>query len=481
MIDKREATMAHVLIVDDERDLCTLLATLLKERGHSAQSAPSGEAALARARERRPDLVLLDLQMDGIDGIETLRRFQKSTPSVPVVMMTAFGNVSAAVSAMKLGAVDFVTKPFSNEALLSTVDTLLVMQRGARSEACPALIGESPLFRRALDLTHKFAVPDINVLLLGETGTGKELFARMIHAASKRHKGPFVAVDCSMLPENLIESEIFGHEKGAFTGATGTRVGRFELAQGGTLFLDEIGNLPVPFQAKLLRVLQERRMERVGGRETIRLDVRLISATNLNLQEASRTGSFRQDLYYRLNEMTICLPPLREREGDVHRLAKHFVEQYAARFGKPVRGISEEALRTFDEYRWPGNVRELENAIKSAVVLADDWVLPEHLPPEILGNGTSVASVCATTAGESEEERLRVEIELALGAAEIDLKALGSRAAEQAERSLLAALLRRGRVSAAQLARLLRIDPKTLRMKLRKYGLDGQNGSEPLH
>jgi len=346
----------------------------------------SGEAALDAAGEQRPDLVLLDMRLGGMDGLETLRRLRSIVPGTPIVMMTAFGNVPAAVNAMRFGATDFLSKPFSNEALLSSIDSLLAMRVAARGDA-PTLVGESPAFRKAMDLAQRFAVPEINILLLGETGTGKELFARAIHAGSKRRSGPFIAVDCSMFAENLLESELFGHEKGAFTGATASRVGWFEMAQGGTLFLDEIGNLPSALQGKLLRVLQERRMERVGGRHTIKLDVRVVSATNVNLKEGIAAGAFRQDLYYRLQEMTICLPPLRERSGDLRQIARYFVAKYAERFGTGVRDISDEALEVLEAHHWPGNVRELENAIKSSVVLATDLVRPEHLPPDLRRHG----------------------------------------------------------------------------------------------
>jgi DNA-binding NtrC family response regulator len=473
--------MASILIVDDERELCSLVATLLRERGHTACSVHSGEAALQAAAERPPDLVLLDLHLDGIDGMETLRRLRrKNAPGMPIVMLTAFGNIQAAVKAMRLGATDFIGKPFNNQELVSSIETLLTIRREALGEA-PVLVGHSPAFRRAMDLALKFAVPDITVLLLGETGTGKELFARTIHAASKRRNGPFVAVDCSMLAESLIESELFGHEKGAFTGATSARIGRLELAQGGTLFLDEIGNLPARFQAKLLRLLQERRMERVGGRESIRLDVRVVSATNVDLKEAIRTGTFRQDLYYRLQEMTICLPPLRERTGDVRLMAEHFVDRHAPRFGSGVKGITEAALSALESYRWPGNARELENTMKSAIVLATELVRPEHLPAEIRGHAGPAGPVKAMSAvsrQEVDEGRLRLEIEVGLGSSEIDLKALGAQAAEKAERSLLQALIQRGRMSGAQMAKMLGVDPKTLRMKLRRYGLEARLAPE---
>lgn len=334
------------------------------------------------------------------------------------------------------------------------------------------LIGESTAMKAVQRQIETVAPSDLTVMILGETGTGKELVARAIHRCSRRRHRIFAAVNCGTFSDTLLESELFGHVKGAYTGAINACEGRFERAQGGTLFLDEVGNLPLPVQAKLLRVLQERRVERVGGHETILLDVRVISATNVDLKQQIRTGSFRQDLYYRLNEMAVSLPPLREREGDIRRLARRFVEQYAACYRRPVRDVSEEALQILEGYTWPGNVRELESAMKFAVVLADDVVLPEHLPPDIGGLGWPTVTATTATAGEGDEERLRVDIEVGLRASEIDLKALGTKAAEQAERSVLTTLVRRGRPSGARMARMLNVDPKTLRMKLRKYGLE---------
>jgi DNA-binding NtrC family response regulator len=464
--------MAHVLMIDDEKALCSLIVRMLTERGHCAESASSGEDALVAARERRPDLILLDLHLDGMDGIETLKRLRRALPGVPIVMITAFGDIHIAVSAMKEGATDFLTKPFNNLALLETIDRLLAMDRASQLDAAPLLIGESPALREALDSALQFAVPDINVLLLGETGTGKEMFARTIHTASKRRTGPFVAIDCSTLTESLIEAELFGHEKGSFTGATATRTGRLELAQGGTLFLDEIGNLPMSFQAKLLRVLQERRVERVGGRDPIRIDVRVVSATNAQLKEAIRAGTFRQDLYYRLSEMTIEIPPLRDRAGDVRKIAEYFVGLYSARFDKDVRGLTEEALDILSAHTWPGNVRELENTIKRAVVLADTLVRAEHLPKELAAAAKPQTPVITGVEVAASDDHLRVELDLGIAASALDLKAFGAEAAEQAERSLLVTLMRRSSMSLAQLAKMLGVDPKTLRAKLRKYRLE---------
>lgn len=465
-------TMAHILIVSEEPGLCGMLTALVRGRGHEVRSAFSGEAAMASVNDDRPDLVLLDLKLGGIGGIETFRRLDAQVLGLPIVILIGFANLQDGVRAMKLGATEFVSRPFDDDALLATIDNLLAFPRES-GETGP-LVGSSAVFRNAIALARRFAAPDINILLLGETGTGKELFARTIHSVSKRRYGPFIAVDCSTLAESLIESELFGHEKGAFTGAIATRIGRLEMAHQGTLFLDEISNLGVPYQAKLLRVLQERSMERVGGRDTIRLDIRVIAATNINLREAIVAGKFRQDLYYRLCEMAIPLPPLRERDGDIGSIAEHFVAHYARQFARSVRGISPAAMQLLQRYDWPGNVRELQNAMKSAVVMATDLVEPEHLPRDI----TSAVSHGPIPLRSSNEKSLCLQIDAGLDAEEIDLKGFGARAAEQAERLLIEELLRRHPMSGARMAKILGIDPKTLRMKLRKYGLDGAHDAQ---
>ncbi|MEO7736226.1 MAG: sigma-54 dependent transcriptional regulator [Kofleriaceae bacterium] len=463
--------LPHILIVDDEPSIRRRMEQVLQHNQHTTETASSGEEALEAVRARRPDLVLMDVQMGGMDGLEALPLLRREAPRTPVVIMTGADSVEICARAFRLGAADFVTKPFDISRLEATVAALLA------PTAAPAMIGGSPRFCEAMDLVRQFGPPDINVLLHGETGTGKELFARAIHANSKRRAGPFVAVDCSILSESLIESELFGHEKGSFTGATGSRIGHFERADGGTLFLDEIGNLSLAFQAKLLRVLQERTIERVGGRETIKLDLRVISATNVDLRERAQHGAFRSDLFYRLAEVTIAPPPLREREGDVALIAAHFVERYAARFGSPVRGISAAALERLSTYPWPGNVRELESAIKSAVVRASDVVLPEHFSAEI-GEGTptpaSTRVSMTSTPSDARSTRISVEIEFDDEADQLDLKALAESASDQAERAVLAAVLSKGKYTHAQLAKKLNVDPKTLRAKLRKYGLDSE-------
>ncbi len=492
--------MLRVLAVDDEPAVLRVLKRLLRSRGHTVTTADSGEAALAlvaggggEPRAPRPELILLDVQMSGIDGLETLTRLGQSAPGVPVIIMTGQTDVEVAVRAFKRGAVDFVVKPFVEAKLIAALEAVESARREAAAPSPPqgalALVGESPAFRAALDLAVKLARPDINILLAGETGTGKELFARAIHASSKRRAGPFVAVDCSMLAENLIESELFGHEKGAFTGAVATRIGHFERADGGTLFLDEVGNLSMHVQAKLLRVLQERTIERVGGRETKHLDVRLVSAANVALLDAVDRGTFRMDLYYRLAETVVAPPPLREREGDVRRLAEHFVERYASRFEVPVRGIAPAAMARLEAHHWPGNVRELEAVIKVAVALARDQILPEHLPrwsAEPGGSSPRPSSSLpspdprmsplpvepgSASEGSSGGERFRVEVEFGTETDGMDLKALTNAASEKAERAVLEAMVQKG-LSQAQLAKLMNVDPKTLRGKLRKYGLD---------
>ena len=483
--------MPHVLVADDEAAFRRILDRVLRGRGHTCEVVDSGESALLAAKARRPDLILLDLQMPGIGGMETLKRLGREVPGVPVVIMTGSGSIDIAVAAFKLGAVDFVTKPFDDARLHSTLDALLSRGEAVGADA-PLMIGDSPAFREAMDLARRFARPDINVLLEGETGTGKELFASAIHAASKRHAGPFVPVDCSILSESLIESELFGHEKGAFTGATSARIGHFERADGGTLFLDEIGNLPLPYQAKLLRVLQERTLERVGGRETVKLDIRVVSATNVNLREAVRAGTFRMDLYYRLAEVSITPPPLRERPGDVARLSVFFVHRWAARFGLSTHGISDDAVARLEAHSWPGNVRELEGVIKAAVVLADDLIEPEHLPRSLGDDGepprpspapgpdslapssppAPLPGATGATGATGVGERFRMEIEFGGDDDNLDLKALANDASEKAEKAVLEAILKRARYSHAQLAKMMNVDPKTLRAKLRKYGLE---------
>ncbi len=383
MVDE-SMSKANILIVDDDKNICKMIeASLRKEKRYEIETALSGEACLRILKENPPELILLDIQMPGIDGIETLHKIREENPFIPVIMMTAHGTIERAVQSMKAGAYDFLTKPFARDRLLVTVNNALMnssLRREVdelRSElknkyAFANIIGQSGVMQDVFRSVEKVFSSNVTVLIQGESGTGKELIARAIHYHSAlRASKPFVAVNCSALPESLLESELFGHEKGAFTGALGRRIGKFEQANGGTIFLDEIGLMTPATQSKLLRVLQEREFERVGGNELVKVDVRVISATNKDLEEEMKKGEFREDLYYRISVFPIKLPPLRERREDIPLLAGHFLQKYARQEGKTIEGITPDALDLMMAYHWPGNVRELENAMERAMVLAN--------------------------------------------------------------------------------------------------------------
>jgi two-component system response regulator HydG len=380
----------RILIVDDEPNMCRSLSILLGDDGRrEINTARSGEEALAKLDERT-DLVLCDLSMPGIDGIEVLRRVRARTSRSQVILMTAFSTVPSAVEAMRLGAYEYLIKPFTNEEVTAAVDGALRQARPMRTAAAPAgqrlgeMVGASEAMRRLFRIVERAAETDATVLVTGESGTGKELVARAIHALGRRRERVFVAVNCAALSESLLESEIFGHERGAFTGAHKTKIGRLEQADGGTLFLDEVGEMSPGLQTKLLRALEERAFQRVGGLETLRVDLRLVAATNRDLPRAIADGRFREDLFYRLNVISVHAPPLRERAGDVALLAELFAREKAASLGLPERPLSPGALAALAAYPFPGNVRELENLIERAVVFAEgaaieaaDLPLPE--------------------------------------------------------------------------------------------------------
>lgn len=390
-----------ILIVDDDKNICKMIeASLRKERKYEIKTSLNGEACLKSIHDEIPDLVLLDIQMPGIDGIETLKKIKEEDSRIPVVMMTAHGTIERAVSTMKLGAYDFLTKPFARDRLIVTVQNALINSSLRREVdelrlelkdkyAFDNIIGQSGGMQDVFRSIEKIINSNVTVLIQGESGTGKELIARAIHFHSKaRASKPFVAVNCSALPESLLESELFGHEKGAFTGATGRRIGKFEQANGGTIFLDEIGLMTSATQSKLLRVLQEREFERVGANELIKVDVRVISATNKDLEEEMKKGEFREDLYYRISVFPIKLPPLRDRKEDVPHLAAHFLKKFCGQEGKDIRSISSDALDLLMAYNWPGNVRELENAVERAVVLANSAeVSAKDLPAAVKSLG----------------------------------------------------------------------------------------------
>jgi two-component system NtrC family response regulator/two-component system response regulator HydG len=383
---------ARVLVIDDEVKAAEALETLLREDGYDVAKAHDAQSGLALLEKVDADVVLTDLRMPGMDGLELLARIKEVRPETLVILMTAYGTVKTAVTAMKMGAEDYLGKPIDMDELEVVLQKVLekkgllaeaknLRERLASKYRFENLVGESAQMVTAFKTIQQVAPSSASVLLLGESGTGKELFAQALHQNSPRRNKPFVKVACAALPETLLESELFGHEKGAFTGALYTRAGRFEMADGGTLFLDEIGDISQTVQVKLLRFLEQREFERVGGNRTFKVDVRIVSATHRDLEKKLEDGSFREDLYYRLNVIEIQVPPLRERPGDIPILAHHFLRKYAEANGKDVRGLSDEALALLLRQSWPGNVRELENAIERAVVLTGERTLTAaHFP-----------------------------------------------------------------------------------------------------
>jgi DNA-binding NtrC family response regulator len=390
MSGRADGSALRVLVVDDQGSVRELLKAVLTADGHEVEQASDGAEALRALGAGFHDLVVMDIRMPGMDGMAALERAREVSPRTGVVMMTAYASVETAVRAMKLGAFDYVTKPIDIDEVRAVVSRFIesVAPDEAEDGDGPPVesrdvVGASDALRAVLELAHQVATSDATVLVLGESGTGKEVIAREMHRASPRARQPFVAVNCSAIPETLLESELFGHEKGAFTGAVRQKKGRFELAEGGTIFLDEIGDMSPSLQAKLLRFLQDHRVQRVGGSGDIPVDARVIAATNRDLEREVAEERFRQDLFFRLNVVTITVPPLRERVEDVPPLVEHFLRVYAPEGTKPKK-ISPRAMRFLMAYPWPGNVRELENAVQRAVVLSrGETVFPEHLPPRV--------------------------------------------------------------------------------------------------
>jgi DNA-binding NtrC family response regulator len=395
--------MDHVILVtEDDARTRESLARAMTRAGYRTLTAADGAEALAFLEREKVDVVLTDLKMPGIDGISLLERFQARSPETTVIILTAFGTVGLAVEAMKKGAYDFLTKPINLDKLDLLLQHALDARRLVRENrelklrlretaGLKDLLGQSAPMQRLREVIQQVAATDAAALILGETGTGKELVAHGIHYGSSRADRPFVKVSCASLPDGLLESELFGHERGAFTGARERRKGRFELADGGTLFLDEVGDMSPPTQAKLLRVLQEQEFERVGGSETVRVDVRLITATNRDLEGLVAEGTFREDLYYRLNVVSIHVPPVRERVEDIPALTAHFLRTFAGRWGKPVPEVTAEALALLCRYPWPGNVRELQHVAESMLVLSRGGpITAADLPPAVGGGERSV-------------------------------------------------------------------------------------------
>ncbi len=457
--------MAKILIVDDEPDMRWLLEGIFAAQGLEVVTAEDGEAALQRVRKDAPSVILLDLKMPKIDGMEVLAQLKEIAPQVPVIVLTAYGEIPSAVQAMRLGAYDYLTKPFHNDDIVLTVRRVLALQaQPAEAKALLSQIGEggslgelmgpSREIQKVIQQVRQVAESTFSVLIQGETGTGKELVALAVHQQSGRRGKPFIALDCGAIPETLIESELFGYEKGAFTGADRKKEGHFQLAEGGSLFLDEIGNLSLTTQAKLLRVLQERQVHLLGGKKAVPVDVRIIAASNLPLETEIQAGRFRQDLYYRLNEFPITLPPLRERSEDILHLAKRFLEEASIQIKKPIRGFSDEAVHLLAHYHWPGNVRELKNVVRQAVLLCTDSIRPKHLRD--LGGGDPVAP----SAGEPE-----------WGLTGLSLRGASEKAIAEAERQVIRQALQATRGNKSEAARLLKTDYKTLHLKMKRYGI----------
>jgi DNA-binding NtrC family response regulator len=380
-----------VLLVEDKDSLRAMLRHALEAQGHAVLEARDEAEAVQQLHDARPAVVLTDLKLPNGDGFGVLRAAKELDPELQVVVMTAYGSIQDAVTAMREGAMDFLAKPVDPDHLLLMVeraisqrrmlaDYILLKEEAAERRGAPRIIGDDPKLRHVLQQLHRAAATDATVLLEGESGTGKELFARGLHALSPRADGPFVAINCAAIPDTLLETELFGHEKGAFTGAVARKPGRFEMAHRGTLFLDEIGDLPIALQAKILRALEEKRFERVGGTQSLLVDVRVVAATNRNLKQRVAEREFREDLYFRLSVFPIQIPPLRERTQDVVILARHFVDRFCRDLNKKTLALTPAAFDELQAYSWPGNVRELQNCIERAVILCDaDAIHPRHL------------------------------------------------------------------------------------------------------
>jgi two-component system response regulator AtoC len=459
----------QVLIVDDEPNLRKILSAQLSRDGYDVLTAEDGEQGLAQLRDHHIDLVITDLKMPKVDGMTLLRRALQEDPDLPVVMITAHGTVDTAVEALKIGAFDYLTKPFDKDEVRQIVAKALKTRQLAGAEASGGqtapgarfgIIGTSTGITDLYAILERVADTPTTVLITGESGTGKELVARALHDHSSRKDKPFIKVNCAAIPKELIESELFGYERGAFTGAVSSKPGRFELANGGTLFLDEIGEIPVEMQVKLLRALQESEFERVGGIKTIRVDVRLVAATNRDLKKLIAGGTFREDLYYRLNVVPIRLPALRERAVDIPLLVEHFLRRFNERLKKHVIGAAPEALDVLASYPWPGNIRELENVVERAVLFCDtENVRADDLPPEVRG------SLAPTQAPITD-----ADLQAAL-ASEGGLKEHVKVAMNRLERELVGRALAQTNGNVTHAARLLKISRKGLQLKMKELGL----------
>jgi nitrogen regulation protein NR(I) len=467
----------RVLVADDELNMRRVLEAILRREGYDVITAANGVEALGGMESKGGvHTVITDLKMPGLDGMGLLKKLSSDYPDVPVVMITAHGSVESAVEAVKLGAFDYLEKPFEQEQIRQVVakaiNTYALSRRDARPEEPSErgrfrLVGQSPAIRQIYGVVEKVANTPSTVLISGESGTGKELIARALHENSARHAGPFIKINCAAIPKTLMESELFGYDKGAFTGAVGAKPGRFELAHGGTLFLDEIGEIPVEMQVKLLRVLQESEFERVGGIKTIKVDVRLVTATNRDLLAEVGAGAFREDLFYRLNVVPIHIPPLRERHEDIPLLADHFIAKFNDRLKKEITAITPEAIERLVAYQWPGNIRELENLMERTMLFCEGpEIRVSDLPPEVAGAPVAAGSAPtapAPGAGAPGEEAARPAPE--------SLKEAVRAETERVERELIQRALDATAGNVTQAARKLKISRKSLQTKMKELGL----------
>ncbi len=487
MTSSVESEPKRVLIADDELNMRRVLEAMLRREGYDVVTAANGLDALA-AMNRDVHTVITDLKMPGLDGMGLLKKLSADYADVPVVMITAHGSVESAVEAVKLGAFDYLEKPFEQEQIRQVVakalSTFALSRRDARPEEVTArgrfrLIGESPAIKQIYAVVEKVANTPSTVLITGESGTGKELIARALHENSSRHGGPFIKINCAAIPKTLMESELFGYEKGAFTGAVGAKPGRFELAHGGTLFLDEIGEIPIEMQVKLLRVLQESEFERVGGIKTIKVDVRLVTATNRDLLQEIGAGNFREDLFYRLNVVPIHIPPLRERREDIPLLAEHFIAKFNERLRKQIEGITPDAIERLVAHPWPGNIRELENLMERTVLFCEGpQIRASDLPPEIshlapvaLSHLAPLTPATPAAAAQVDEPR---GVPAAAALAASSLKEAVRAQTERVERELIQRALDETGGNVTQAARKLKISRKSLQTKMKEFGLRDQ-------
>jgi two-component system response regulator AtoC len=448
--------MALILIVDDDRNICKVLKGLLENGGFHVLTAYDADTAIAIIDEQDLDLIITDLRMPGKSGMALLTLSKEKKPAVPVIMITAYGNIEAAVIAIKQGAYDFITKPFDEHELLNVVKKALAESQKNKellsayfdegSHFFPEVIGKTPVIEQVLQTVRKIAPTDSTVLITGETGVGKELIARAIHLASHRHDQSFVKINCVAIPETLLESELFGYEKGAFTGAVINKPGRFEIAHQGTIFLDEIGEMSLHLQAKLLSVLQDKAFERVGGVKTIKVDVRIIAATNKDLQSAMKAGTFRSDLFYRLHVVPIHIPPLRERKDDLITLTDYFLKKFTAKYRKQITSITPEVIASFIQYDWPGNIRELENVLERIILMSENDTLSlDQVPAEI-----------RVTEPMNKTSTLKEKVDSL---------------SHTTEKQLIIDALNKTNQNRTKAAELLSISRRTLQKKIKEYGL----------